>query len=321
MGYCNFEKGFTKRFYPFRELTEKDIEGIKLVKWIIGVIVMLVCAIFAYVYKSRELFLIMTSNSILLLLCLIYLIVSKPIRLLYLAGWIISRNINPTGPFLDVNKFFPNHKYFVDTKNFKDIKKEVLRMLPYRHKLPLTKNTFNGQNNYIGSDIDGNQRDDQDGWRIMMVSIGRKISTGGRKNFPKLSELIERCPEILSCAVSILPGRKGIPIHIGYYKGILRYQLGVVIPNDKENCFICVNGEKYNWSSGDDVMFDDTFAHKVYNNTDEIRVVIYMDIARPFLPDGLNEFNEFILKMFENNSSVQKEISRTEYQIDLKDAD
>ena len=25
MGYCNFEKGFTKRFYPFRELTEKDV--------------------------------------------------------------------------------------------------------------------------------------------------------------------------------------------------------------------------------------------------------------------------------------------------------
>lgn len=317
MRYCDFEKGFTKRFYPYKELTEKDIEGIRILKWIAAIILMLSCAIFAYVCKSYELFWITITISILLMLCLIYLIVSKPIRLLYLAGWIISRNIKPTGPFLDVEKFFPNHKYFIDKKNFDSIKKEVLRILPYRYKLPLTKYTFNGQNNYIGSDIDGTQRDDQDGWRIMMVSIGRKISDGGRKNFPKLSKLIERCPEILSCAVSILPGRKGIPIHIGYYKGILRYQLGVVIPKDKKNCFICVNGEKYNWSSGKDVMFDDTFAHKVYNNTDEIRVVIYMDIARPFLPDGLCEFNEYILRMFENNSSVQNEISRTEYQVDL----
>ena len=66
-----------------------------------------------------------------------------------------------------------------------------------------------------------------------------------------------------------------------------------------------------------DMMFDDTFAHKVYNNTDEIRVVIYMDIARPFLKPGLKEFNEMILGLFENNSSVKNEISRTEYQIDL----
>ena len=81
------------------------------------------------------------------------------------------------------------------------------------------------------------------------------------------------------CGVNIA-GEKGIPIHVGYYKGFIRYQLGVIIPKETEKCYLCVNGEKYNWKEGEDVMFDDTFAHKVYNETEDIRVVVYMDIER-----------------------------------------
>ena len=55
----------------------------------------------------------------------------------------------------------------------------------------------------------------------------------------------------------------------------------------------CVNGEKYNWKEGEDVMFDDTFAHKVYNETEDIRVVVYMDIERKFLPWWLGIFNKY----------------------------
>jgi aspartyl/asparaginyl beta-hydroxylase (cupin superfamily) len=314
---CEFEKGFTKRYFPYKELTDNDREGLLLVKWLAALLSMIAIGIVALAYRCRSIFWIAIAIGLCCGLILLRLIVTKPVRFLYLGGLMIAKSIDPTGPYLDPDKYFPNHKLFIDKKNFREIEKEVRQMLPQRHKLPLTKYTFGKENHAIGSGMDGKQQDDDDGWRISMVSIGRTISSGGYKNFPKLASLIEKCPEILSCAVSILPGNKGIPIHIGYYKGFIRYQLGVVIPKDRKKCFICVNGEPYHWKRGADVMFDDTFAHKVYNNTDEIRVVIYMDIARAFLTPTVQMFNEFVLQIFENSESLKEEISRTEYQIDL----
>jgi len=220
---CEFENGFTKRYYPYKELTKNDHEGLELLKWLAGLIIMIMVGIVAFIYRCRSMFWIAIACGLLYGLALLRLIVKKPVRILYLAGLMISRSIDPTGPYLDPDKYFPNHKLFIDKKNFREIEKEVRRMLPQRHKLPLTKYTFGGQNYNIGSGIDGKQQDSEDGWRIMMVSIGGTISAGGYKNFPKLARLVEKCPEILSCAVSILPANKGIPIHIGYYKAFIRY--------------------------------------------------------------------------------------------------
>ena len=121
---------------------------------------------------------------------------------------------------------------------------------------------------------------------------------------------------IKSCAVSIIP-KKAIPIHVGYYKGFLRYQLAVIVPKDRKNVFICVNGEKYSWKEGEGVVFDDTYPHKVYNNTDQDRVVLYIDVERSHMPNYLTLMNKKLLKLFENSSYVKDEIKRTEYQIKL----
>lgn len=244
---------------------------------------------------------------------------TEPIRLLYLFGYLISRFIEPTEPFLNVDKFFPNHKLFINSANFTQIKKEILCILPHRHLIPLTKNTFGTENEYIGSDIDGLQKDTEDGWRIFVVSVGKRITSGGLQNFPTICNLVKQCPEVLSCIVSILPSNKGIPIHVGYYKGFIRYQLGIVVPKDNKNCFLCVNGEKYVWESGKDMMFDDTFPHKVYNMTEETRVVLYMDIERKFLPKWLEKLNRFAIGLFQESEEIKKEIKKTEYQILLND--
>ena len=181
-----FEKGFTKRHYPYKELTENDREGLKLLKWLGGLIIMMMMGVVAFMYRATLLFWITMASGLLYGLILLYIIVKKPVRFLYLAGLMISRSIDPTGPYLDPDKFFPNHKLFINPKNFRKIEKEVRRMLPQRHKLPLTKYTFGGQNCDIGSGIDGKQQDGDDGWRIMMISIGGTISAGGYKNFPKI---------------------------------------------------------------------------------------------------------------------------------------
>ena len=46
------------------------------------------------------------------------------------------------------------------------------------------------------------------------------------------------------------------------------------------DCHIIVGGEKYSWTEGEHVLFDDTYRHEVWNKTDQRRVVFFLDIVR-----------------------------------------
>ena len=122
---------------------------------------------------------------------------------------------------------------------------------------------------------------------------------------------------IVSCAISILPAKKAIPIHVGYYKGILRYQIAIKVPKDRNNVFICVNGEKYSWTEGKGVLFDDIYPHKVYNNSNEERIVLYMDVKRKLNNVFLDKLNNFTINMLTNSNLARAEIKKTEYQVEI----
>ncbi len=148
-----------------------------------------------------------------------------------------------------------------------------------------------------------------------MVKIG--TTNFAEDTMPELTKILEDIPEVVSCAVSILPAKKAIPIHVGYSKGVIRYQLAMKVPKDRENVFICVNGEKYSWTEGHGVLFDDTYPHKVFNNTDEDRVVLYIDVVRPFLNPILDLINRLSIKLITSSSITKDEIAKTEQQIDI----
>ncbi len=42
-----------------------------------------------------------------------------------------------------------------------------------------------------------------------------------------------------------------------------------------------MNGQQAVWEEGKSMMFDDTYPHEVHNDTDGVRVVLFMDILRP----------------------------------------
>jgi beta-hydroxylase len=97
---------------------------------------------------------------------------------------------------------------------------------------------------------------------------------------------------------SVLEPRQYIKPHWGYWKGFVRYHLGVIIPNDNADrkCWLRVNadaednkkrdkslverGQKYFWHEGQGIVFDDTFLHDAANDSDEVRVVLWLDIKR-----------------------------------------
>jgi beta-hydroxylase len=63
-----------------------------------------------------------------------------------------------------------------------------------------------------------------------------------------------------------------------------------MIPQRWDQCGIEVDGETYHWKNGESLIFDDTYQHRAWNQSDELRVVLFVDFLRPMprLPDLLN---------------------------------
>lgn len=98
---------------------------------------------------------------------------------------------------------------------------------------------------------------------------------------PETTKLIEQIPGMKVAFFSILAPGKHIPRHRGKLKTLIRYHLGLIVPEPKEKCKIQIADEIRYWEEGKSLIFDDTFYHEVWNNTDGYRVVLFLDIARP----------------------------------------
>jgi aspartyl/asparaginyl beta-hydroxylase (cupin superfamily) len=121
---------------------------------------------------------------------------------------------------------------------------------------------------------------------------------------PETTRLIEEIPGMKTAFFSILLPHKHIPEHKGPHKGLLRYLLALKVPKVKENCRIRVGNEVRHWEEGKSLMFDDTFPHEVWNDTDEIRVVLFLDIVRP-LRFPMSLFNQFFIWLISISPYVQ----------------
>jgi len=80
---------------------------------------------------------------------------------------------------------------------------------------------------------------------------------------------------------SILAPGKHLPPHRGPFKGVLRYHLGLIVPKPEVSCGIRVADETRHWKEGESLVFDDTYMHEAWNNTNRDRVVLFMDFVRP----------------------------------------
>ena len=106
---------------------------------------------------------------------------------------------------------------------------------------------------------------------------------------PRTAALMREIPGMTTAMFSILSPRKHILDHRGPYKGVLRYHLGLIVPRDAEACRIRVGEDIRHWEEGKSMIFDDTFNHEVWNDTDETRVVLFVDVLRPLPVPGVGD--------------------------------
>jgi aspartyl/asparaginyl beta-hydroxylase (cupin superfamily) len=98
---------------------------------------------------------------------------------------------------------------------------------------------------------------------------------------PKTAEAVKNVPGLNSAFFSILTPGAHIPRHRGVTKAILTAHLGLVVPKKREDCRMQVADEMLTWEEGRILVFDDTYFHEVWNDTDESRVILLIQFRRP----------------------------------------
>jgi aspartyl/asparaginyl beta-hydroxylase (cupin superfamily) len=179
-------------------------------------------------------------------------------------------------------------------RNWLVIREELDRVLVERHELP----------NFQDISKDQIEITDDDRWKtLFLYGYGFKTDLGTQM-CPRTAALMERIPGMTTAMFSILAPRKHILPHRGPYKGVLRYHLGLVVPEHKEDCRIRVGQDLRHWEEGKSLVFDDTYNHEVWNDTDETRVILFVDVIRP-LPSTESAINRLIIKAIAISPFVQ----------------
>jgi beta-hydroxylase len=160
-------------------------------------------------------------------------------------------------------------------------------------------------NNTVGS------CDTQGKWKTLYLRAYNK-DTNIINFFPTTKKLIDKIPCTLAFFSIIEPYSKLEP-HIGIYKGVIRYHLSLIVPDTPEQCFIDILGQKLYWKEGSDIMFDDTFLHYVENNTNQRRVVLFLDIQRDFKNVFINMLNSILLYFITSNDILNSIVDNANY--------
>lgn len=120
-----------------------------------------------------------------------------------------------------------------------------------------------------------------DNWKTFALRVfGHRIEENCRR-CPNTAATLDALPGVQNAWFSILAPRYWIPPHRGPTKAVVRCHLGLLIPQQAEQCWIRVDDERRHWRNGECLLFDDTYEHEVRNSTDEARVVLFLDLDRP----------------------------------------
>ncbi len=180
---------------------------------------------------------------------------------------------------------FPHLQVFVD--NFQTIRGEAETILKHRDAIP----AFH--------DVSPDQHKISTGknWRtFILYGFGERLEKNCTQA-PFTAKLLSEVPHLQTAWFSILSPGYHIRPHRGVSKGILRAHLGLIIPKDAEKCRIRVGDVIKVWRPGEIFVFDDTYEHEVWNDTDEERVILLFDFDRPMRALGRAVNNSFIRLM------------------------
>jgi ornithine lipid ester-linked acyl 2-hydroxylase len=181
------------------------------------------------------------------------------------------------------------------------IRKELDALLQYHDELP----------NFQDISTDQYEITDDDRWKTFFFYGYGVQTSGSAERCPETERLLGTIPGMTTAMFSIFSPNKRVPPHGGPYKGVLRLHLALMVPEPADACGIRVGNDIRHWTEGRSLVFDDTFEHEAWNDTDGTRVVLFVDFKRPL--QGLPRLvNELVLKLITASPFVQDAKARHE---------
>ncbi|MGN6549642.1 MAG: aspartyl/asparaginyl beta-hydroxylase domain-containing protein [Pararhizobium sp.] len=98
---------------------------------------------------------------------------------------------------------------------------------------------------------------------------------------PETWRILQKIPGLKSAMFSIFEPGKHLPPHRGPYNGVLRFHLGLIVPDEPEKIAIRIQDQVCHWQEGKALIFDDAYEHEAWNHSDKVRVVLFVDFEKP----------------------------------------
>lgn len=196
-----------------------------------------------------------------------------------LPAYLLSRV--STQPRVPISEF-PQLKILQD--NWQTIREEALAL-------------YGSGNLAVRGDLPGSNFYKDNRWKSFYLKIYDNQIPSARQLAPKTMALIDQVPGMnLALFAVLMPGKK-LTQHHDPFAFSVRYSLGLSTPND-DRCGLIVNGEPYTWRDGDSIIFDETYLHAAYNETDTPRIILMSDIDRPLYSRLIQKLYFYFARFF-----------------------
>lgn len=225
-------------------------------------------------------------------------------RAVQLTRWIYRQRLVGS-PILPQDEFFPNAARFLDSwENIRDEALTIAQDLPSIPRL----------HEIMPEQAPISAEDDRD-WRVFVLkSYGLDFANNIRR-CPTLASILRATPEVLSATLSYLAPWKHIPQHVGPFRGVMRFHLGLSMPrgeNGMLTAMLRIEKEDYLLGDGEGLLWDDTFSHEVWNRGERIRVALLLDVWRPGQPFDLDLLSRLIVRLVQAGIKLRETRGQSE---------
>lgn len=119
-------------------------------------------------------------------------------------------------------------------------------------------------------------------WKSLYLYRMGKDFEENQRRCPRTTAVIKSSPVATEVMYTVLRGGGYAAAHCSDFNAKLTCHLGLVVPPD---CAIRVASEARPWEEGKCLIFDDTYEHEIWNNSQNIRGILLMDVWHPGLTE------------------------------------
>jgi beta-hydroxylase len=204
-------------------------------------------------------------------------------------GWLARQSLIGDDPFVDPSEL-PG---LIELgSHWRTIRDELLPLLAEREKIPAFRD-ISPDHQRIATDTK---------WKSFFLEGYGFHAEENCARCPETMALLRKVPGLVVAFFSIMEPGTQVPSHRGVTKAWYNCHLGLVVPEGKIG--IEIAGRTVGWREGEWLVFDETNSHRVWNETDEARVVLFLQARRPMTWRG-NLAAGALFHMIRHSSFVQ----------------